>query len=184
MSWKPPKTDWDVNPINPRAADYNRIEGNIEFLKNEIEVKKGAIVDAVNTKRVNVTLENSYAEIADAIRSINLNHRVANGAGLFEKDQNSLILRIRNLDFKPSTIFVRGKFVSEYFFNGYYFPYDYNYAFVENTVEPANRMGMWNDPNTTMNINASKVIYDNGFDLVIYGPCRETQYYQYWYCYE
>jgi len=48
MTWQNPKTDWVTNPKNPIAEDFNRIEGNIDFLKQEIETKKGAIVDALN----------------------------------------------------------------------------------------------------------------------------------------
>ena len=46
MAWQNPKTDWVANPKNPKAEDFNRIEGNIDFLKTDIGTKKGAIVDA------------------------------------------------------------------------------------------------------------------------------------------
>ena len=47
MPWINPKTDWVTNPKNPRSEDLNRIEGNIAFLKQDIETKKGSIVDAL-----------------------------------------------------------------------------------------------------------------------------------------
>jgi len=33
MAWKEPKTDWQANDILT-ALDFNRIEGNIQYLKN------------------------------------------------------------------------------------------------------------------------------------------------------
>lgn len=70
MSWETPKTDWDTNPVNPTATDFNRIEGNIEFLNTDIETKKGAIVDAINTMGRSVTIANTHAELAAAIKDI------------------------------------------------------------------------------------------------------------------
>ena len=71
MSWKEPKTDWVENPKNPRAEDFNRIEGNIEFVKNEIESKKGAIVNAMNEVGLESELTDTYAELANKITSSN-----------------------------------------------------------------------------------------------------------------
>ena len=81
MAWITPKTDWASNPKTPRATDFNRIEGNIDFLVGDIETKKTLIVDAVNTKRVTVSSGNTFQEIADIIETINLNYRKAEGTG-------------------------------------------------------------------------------------------------------
>jgi|GEM_PF-6961620 len=67
MAWQTPKTDWTVNPTNPVAADFNRIEGNIDFLKNEIETKKGAIVDALNTVGIETSISDTHSQIAGKI---------------------------------------------------------------------------------------------------------------------
>lgn len=72
MAYITPKTDWDTNPISPRSADFNRIEGNIAHLLQEIETKKGAIVDALVSLGFNVSMANSYAELAAVIAGIDL----------------------------------------------------------------------------------------------------------------
>lgn len=70
MPWTNPKIDWDTNPKSPVADDFNRIEGNIEYLNTNIETKKGLIVDAINTMGRVVTIENTHAELATAIKDI------------------------------------------------------------------------------------------------------------------
>ena len=70
MAWNAPKTDWDTNPTNPVADDFNRIEENIDFLKTDIETKKGLIVDAINTMGRSVTIANTHVELANAIKDI------------------------------------------------------------------------------------------------------------------
>ncbi len=65
--WKNPKTDWVTNPKNPVAEDFNRIEGNIDFLKSDIETKKGAIVNALNTVGLETELTDTHAQIANKI---------------------------------------------------------------------------------------------------------------------
>lgn len=70
MAWIIPKTDWNTNPINPTSIDFNRIEGNIEFLLSEIENKKGGIVDAINNNGGTATLESSYADLVTQINNI------------------------------------------------------------------------------------------------------------------
>jgi len=70
MAFQTPKTDWEVNPTNPVPADFNRIEGNIDFLNTDIETKKGLIVDAINTMGRTVTIANTHAELATAIKDI------------------------------------------------------------------------------------------------------------------
>lgn len=71
MSWLTPKTDWTVNPKAPGPADFNRIEGNIDFLKTDIETKKGAIVDALDDVGVDVELTDTHAQIAAKILAAN-----------------------------------------------------------------------------------------------------------------
>ncbi len=70
MAWSTPKTDWDTNPISPTATDFNRIESNIDFLNDDIETKKGLIVDAINDMGRTVTIANTHAELATAIKDI------------------------------------------------------------------------------------------------------------------
>lgn len=70
MAWQTPKMDWNTNPTNPLPADFNRIEGNIDFLNTDIETKKGLIVDAINTMGRSVTIANTHAELATAIKDI------------------------------------------------------------------------------------------------------------------
>lgn len=69
--WKTPKTDWVTNPKNPVAEDFNRIEGNIQFLKDEIEAKKGAIVNALNTVGLETELTDTHEQIANKIINAN-----------------------------------------------------------------------------------------------------------------
>jgi hypothetical protein len=67
MSWQNPKLDWKTNPHNPIPDDFNRIEGNIDFLKTDIETKKGAIVNALNAVGISASLTDSYAELSAKI---------------------------------------------------------------------------------------------------------------------
>lgn len=71
MAWQEPKTDWAVNPKNPVAEDFNRIEGNVGFLKGDIETKKGAIVDALNTVGLASELTDTHATLASRITGAN-----------------------------------------------------------------------------------------------------------------
>jgi hypothetical protein len=70
MAWQNPKTDWAVNPKNPVPEDFNRIEGNIDFLKSDIETKKGVIVAAINDMNQPAEVTDSHAQLADKIRDI------------------------------------------------------------------------------------------------------------------
>ena len=70
MAWQTPKTDWVTNPKNPKPEDFNRIESNIEFLKNDIETKKGIIATAITDMNQAATASDTYLELADKIRSI------------------------------------------------------------------------------------------------------------------
>ena len=67
MAWQNPKLDWVTNPKNPVAEDFNRIEGNIDFLKTDIETKKGAIVDALNEVGISADLTDTHAQLAGKI---------------------------------------------------------------------------------------------------------------------
>jgi hypothetical protein len=71
MAWQNPKLDWVTNPKNPVAEDFNRIEGNVEFLKCDIETKKGAIVDALNEVGLETELTDTHAQIATKITAAN-----------------------------------------------------------------------------------------------------------------
>lgn len=79
MAWQNPKTDWVVNPKNPIPEDFNRIEGNIEFLKGDIETKKGAIVDAINDMNQPAQLTDTHAQLASKIRDISKDATAAVG---------------------------------------------------------------------------------------------------------
>lgn len=67
MAWTNPKMDWDSNPKNPVAEDFNRIEGNLDYLKNDIETKKGAVVDALNSIGIATLISDTYVQIAAKI---------------------------------------------------------------------------------------------------------------------
>ena len=67
MAWQNPKTDWVANPKNPVPEDFNRIEGNIDFLKTDIETKKGDIVDALNDVGISSELTDTHAQLAGKI---------------------------------------------------------------------------------------------------------------------
>jgi hypothetical protein len=70
MAWETPKTDWTANPKIPDPSDFNRIEGNIDFLKQDIETKKGLIVDAINDMNQTADVTDTYAQLAGKIRDI------------------------------------------------------------------------------------------------------------------
>ncbi|HHX38126.1 MAG TPA: hypothetical protein GX717_09125 [Clostridiaceae bacterium] len=67
MVWQNPKLDWIPNPHNPVKDDFNRIEGNIDFLKTDIETKKGSIVNALNAVGVSAALTDTHTQLAGKI---------------------------------------------------------------------------------------------------------------------
>ena len=69
-NWQTPKTDWITNPKAPEKQDFNRIEENTLYLLEQIEAKKGIIVEAINEKGQPAELENTYSELAQQIRNI------------------------------------------------------------------------------------------------------------------
>lgn len=79
MAWQQPKTDWVTNPKNPVAEDFNRIEGNITFLKQDIETKKGIIVDAINYMNQPAQVTDTHAQLASKIRDISKDATAAVG---------------------------------------------------------------------------------------------------------
>lgn len=70
MAWQEPKTDWVANPKNPKCEDFNRIEGNIDFLKTDIETKKGEIVNAINDMNQAANITDTHTTLAGKIRDI------------------------------------------------------------------------------------------------------------------
>jgi hypothetical protein len=80
MTWQNPKTDWVANPKNPMAEDFNRIEGNIDFLKSDIETKKALIVEAIQDMNQTALITDTHAQLANKIRDISkdANAAVAN----------------------------------------------------------------------------------------------------------
>lgn len=110
MAWQTPKTDWTTNPKNPTADDFNRIEGNIDFLKQDIETKKGKIVDALNTVGLASTLDDTYDTLANRIISSNQGTIIItpstqnqtipkgfhSGSGYVKGDPNLIANNIRN----------------------------------------------------------------------------------------
>lgn len=75
-NWTEPKVDWVTNPKNPRAEDFNRIEGNIQFLKEDIENKKDIIIGALEDVGLSVDEGSTFAEIADAIINANQGKKI------------------------------------------------------------------------------------------------------------
>ena len=69
-NWQTPKTDWITNPKPPEKQDFNRIEENTLYLLEQIEAKKGIIVEAINEKGQPAELENTYSELAQYVRNI------------------------------------------------------------------------------------------------------------------
>lgn len=201
MSWKPPKTDWDTNPISPRSADFNRIEGNIAFLMQEIENKKGAMVNAINAKQPLVTLESSYQDLADGINFINQNPRVANGTStLTLVNKNTARLQITGLSFKPRKVFLRGKVNAVY---GYHqdpsygslpASLSYDYGIVDGVLSPTTRKDIIVINGSILSTDSTSlscsITYQNdGFTVTITGQkdiSLFTDYngYQYWFAQE
>jgi hypothetical protein len=70
MAWQQPKTDWVINPKSPVGEDFNRIEGNIDFLKADIETKKGVIVDAMNDVGMEADITDTHADLAQKISQL------------------------------------------------------------------------------------------------------------------
>ena len=69
-NWQTPKTDWITNPKPPEKQDFNRIEENTLYLLEQIEAKKGIIVEAINDKSIEANIENTYTELGNKIRKI------------------------------------------------------------------------------------------------------------------
>jgi len=76
--WNTPKTDWVAGDI-PMVDDFNRIEGNIDFLKQDIETKKGTIVNAINDMNQSAQVTDTYAQLASKIRDISKDATAAVG---------------------------------------------------------------------------------------------------------
>jgi hypothetical protein len=74
--WSNPKLDWKTNPKNPTKEDFNRIEENIDFLKTDIETKKGAIVDAMNTVGLSASLSDTHSQLAGKITGANQGSKI------------------------------------------------------------------------------------------------------------
>ena len=79
MAWQTPKTDWATNPKNPKSEDFNRIEGNIDFLKTDIETKKALIVNAISDMNQPALVTDTHLELANKIRSISSDANAAVG---------------------------------------------------------------------------------------------------------
>ena len=205
MAWQTPKTDWITNPRSPMAVDFNRIEENIKFIKDNIDAKKGLIVDAINSKGDIVTIENSYQELANAITNINKNPRMASGSGqLVKVSDASAKLVVTGLPFRPARIFITGKVRTtagfwydslNYSYLRYNSPYEYaiiNDAVVPETIEdklfqsgPVIRYSFSLKCTITRN--------NNGFEALISNPLAPPTGYKtiideyqtnYWYAYE
>lgn len=145
MAWQTPKTDWVTNPKSPMAGDMNRIEENIKFIRDNIDAKKGLIVDAINSKGDIVTIESSYQDLANAIIDMSKNPRMKSGSGqLVKVSDSSAKLVVTGLSFKPARIFIIGKVRTTAGFrydsiNGGYYDYytQYEYAVVNDVLVPA-----------------------------------------------
>jgi len=113
MSWETPKTDWTVNPKVPEPTDFNRIEGNIDFLKTDIETKKGLIVDAMNSIYVEADITDTFSELATAITAIN---RKRYASGGFTDNPNSNLV-VTGLGFTPTIVIIHNYQLSGVTFN-------------------------------------------------------------------
>ena len=75
MAWRTPKTDWKAGDI-PAASDFNRIEGDTLYLKDEVDSHKAE--DASTTAKGHVQLNNTVtststtqAATANAVKTVN-----------------------------------------------------------------------------------------------------------------
>ena len=75
MAWQTPKTDWKAGDI-PAASDFNRIEGDTLYLKDEVDSHKAE--DASTTAKGHVQLNNTVtststtqAATASAVKTVN-----------------------------------------------------------------------------------------------------------------
>lgn len=167
MVWQTPKTDWNTNPKSPMAVDFNRIEGNTAFLLNEIEVKKGSLVDAINEKQNLVTIESSYAQMATAIGVLNDMPRTASGTGtLTQVSANQARLVVTGLSFQPAKVFIRGTVRTRIADSSdpYNPPYNfenrinYDYGVIHGVIHPVSKLGMYY---SIVNIGGSIVPFYN-----------------------
>jgi hypothetical protein len=117
MAWTSPKLDWLTNPVNPTPTDLDRIEGNIDFLKTDIETKKGEIVDALNAVGITASLTDTYAELATKLKdgfpkfasgtvtSFSSTARITMEYANTTITSDKYFLRVTGMDFKPSFIY-------------------------------------------------------------------------------
>jgi len=206
-TWKDPKIDWDINPKSPMAADFNRIEENIKYLKEHIDAKKGLIVDAINTKSNIVTIENSYQELANAITNIHKNPRMASGTGqLIQISDSSAKLVVAGLSFTPARIFITGKVRTTagfYYdsFNNTYKEYKtpYEYAVISDLLIPTQIEDKYFDNfnfsivRFTVKLQCVITRHEDGFEAVFTNPLIPPTGYttvidnyetNYWFAYE
>ena len=75
MAWQNPKTDWKAGDV-PAASDFNRIEGNTLYSKDEVDTHKA--ISASTTAKGHVQLNNTVtststtqAATANAVKTVN-----------------------------------------------------------------------------------------------------------------
>jgi hypothetical protein len=68
MAWQTPKTNWQAGDI-PGAGDFNRIEGNTQYLKEQTDGLSAQLMG----KKI-VLIASGAATIADSDRTIILNN--------------------------------------------------------------------------------------------------------------
>jgi len=75
MAWQTPKTDWKAGDV-PAASDFNRIEGNTLYSKDEVDTHKA--ISASTTAKGHVQLNNTVtststtqAATANAVKTVN-----------------------------------------------------------------------------------------------------------------
>lgn len=71
MAFITPKTDWTSNPKRPLAEDFNRIEGNILDIYNNIVPGKQSIYDAIVSKGI-TPASKEFAALYNAIMTASL----------------------------------------------------------------------------------------------------------------
>jgi len=64
MAWQNPKKNWVAGDI-PGAGDFNRIEGNTEYLKGQTDGLKSGSIKAGNAVKLNGQSPSYYAKQAD-----------------------------------------------------------------------------------------------------------------------
>lgn len=93
MAYITPKTDWKAKDV-PKGSDFNRIEGNIEYLNDELipDSIAAAVLVETNARIADVNAEEAARIAADSTLQTNINTEASTRAGA----DNTLQININN----------------------------------------------------------------------------------------